>query len=440
MTLAAARMLVVQKYGGSSVATQERIHACAARCLATTAAGHRLLVVVSAMSGETNRLIALANALVRPDAETEHRGPYVPSAVRTPEHERELDQLVSTGEVVSAALLAMAIQRAGGHAVSLVGRQLGMQTDRSHGRAKIVGVDAARINAELDAGAIVVCAGFQGADDRGDITTLGRGGSDTSAVALAAALDADVCEILTDVDGVYTTDPRVVPTARKIDRISYEEMLELAGQGAKVLQIRSVELAMRYGVHVHVRTSFDDREGTMIVPEEPTMESTLVSGVALERNEAKITLVGVPDVPGVVARIFAAMAELDIVVDMIIQNAGAGGLADVTFTVPEAELDRAGAALAGVQFGAAPPEVRSDREICKISIVGLGMRTHAGVAAKAFALLAAEGINVQMVSTSEIKISVVVHERYGELALRALHDGFGLARDPQGSAAEGPAT
>ncbi len=421
-------MLVVQKYGGSSVANRERIHACAARCLATHAAGHRVLVVVSAMAGETNRLIALANGVVRPDADLSAtpRGSDVAPAVRTPEHERELDQLVATGEVVSAALVAMAIQTAGGKAVSLVGRQLGMHTDRSFGRAKIVGIDAARINAELDGGAIVVCAGFQGTDAKGDTTTLGRGGSDTSAVALAAALSADVCEILTDVDGVYTTDPRVVPTARKIARLSYEEMLELAGQGAKVLQIRSVELAMRYGVHIHVRTSFDDTAGTMIVPEEPAMESILVSGVALERNEAKVTLTGLPDVPGVVARIFSAMAELGIVVDMIIQNAGAGGLADVTFTVPEAELQRARDALDSIQFGDAPPVIHGDREICKISIVGLGMRTHAGVAAKAFALLAAEGINVQMVSTSEIKISVVVHERYGELALRVLHDGFGL--------------
>lgn len=421
-------MLVVQKYGGSSVATLERIHHCAARCLRTAREGHRLLVVVSAMSGETNRLIALANALG--GTESTSTGPYVAPTVRTPAHERELDQLVATGEVVSASLLAMAIQQAGGTAVSLVGRQLGMQTDRAFGRAKILGVDAARIHAELDAGAIVVCAGFQGTDAKGDTTTLGRGGSDTSAVALAAALSADVCEILTDVDGVYTTDPRIVPTARKLDRLCYEEMLELAGQGAKVLQIRSVELAMRYGVHVHVRTSFDDRPGTMIVPEEPDMESILVSGVALERNEAKVTLVGVPDVPGVVAKIFAVTAEQGIVVDMIIQNAGADGRADVTFTVPEAELERATAALGTVHFGDPAPTIASDRAICKISIVGLGMRTHAGVAAKAFAILAAEGINVQMVSTSEIKISVVVHERYGELALRALHDGFGLGAAP----------
>ncbi len=422
-------MLVVQKFGGSSLATLERIRHCAQRCVAVARDrdGDRVVVVVSAMSGETNRLIGVANALVQPEAHEVHRGPYVPSAVRTPEHERELDQLMATGEIVSAALLAMAIQGAGGRSLSLVGRQLGMQTDRSFGRAKILGVDTARILAELDAGSIVVCAGFQGTDAHGDTTTLGRGGSDTSAVALAAALGADVCEILTDVDGVYTTDPRVVATARKIERLSYEEMLELAGQGAKVLQIRSVELAMRYGVHIHVRTSLDDRPGTMIVPEEPAMESILVSGVALERNEAKVTLLGVPDVPGVVATIFAAMAALDIIVDMIIQNAGADGRADVTFTVPEGELDRATAALATVQFGERPPTITSDREICKISIVGLGMRTHAGVAAKAFGLLAAEGINVQMVSTSEIKISVVVHERYGELALRALHDGFGLA-------------
>ncbi|MBC8067455.1 MAG: aspartate kinase [Deltaproteobacteria bacterium] len=419
-------MLVVCKFGGSSVATLERIAHCAQRCVAVAARGDRLLVVVSAMSGETNRLIALANALVDPEGQAASTGPYVASAVRTAEHERELDQLVATGEVVSASLLAMAIQRAGGQAISLVGPQLGMHTDRAFGRARILGVDGDRIARELERGNIVVCAGFQGTNDQGDTTTLGRGGSDTSAVALAAALGADVCEILTDVDGVYTTDPRIVPTARKIARLSYEEMLELAGLGAKVLQIRSVELAMRYGVHVHVCTSFTDAPGTMIVPEEPHMEAVLISGVALERNEAKVTLAGVPDVPGVVAKIFTAIAELGVVVDVIIQNAGANGRADVSFTVPEAELDRAAAAITELRLGADAPSVVTDREICKISIVGLGMRTHAGVAAKAFSLLAAEGINVQMVSTSEIKISVVVHERYGELALRALHDGFAL--------------
>jgi aspartate kinase len=423
-------MLVVSKYGGSSVATLERVVQCARRCVAVTARGDRLLVVVSAMSGETNRLIAMANSVVFPEGEASHKGPYVASAKRTAEHERELDQLMATGEMVSASLLAMAIQQAGGRALSLVGPQLGMQTDRAFGRARILGVDGERIARELARGQIVVCAGFQGTDPEGDTTTLGRGGSDTSAVALAAALGADVCEILTDVDGVYTTDPRIVPNARKIDRLSYEEMLELAGQGAKVLQIRSVELAMRYRVHVHVCTSFAQTPGTMIVPEEPHMEAVLISGVALERNEAKLTLTGVPDVPGVVAKIFTAIAELGIVVDMIIQNAGANGRADVSFTVPEAELDRAAAAITELRLGADAPQMVTDREICKISIVGLGMRTHAGVAAKAFSLLAAEGINVQMVSTSEIKISVVVHERYGELALRALHDGFALGGDP----------
>jgi len=423
-------MLLLLKFGGSSVATLERIRSCAQRCLRVAAEGHRVVVVVSAMSGETNRLIALANELVSGATTGTHKGPYVAPTKRTPEHERELDQLVATGEVVSAALLAMAIQDEGGAAVSLVGRQLGLRTDRAFGRARILGIDGERIERELASGHVVVCAGFQGVDAEGDITTLGRGGSDTSAVALAAALRVDVCEILTDVDGVYTTDPRVVPTARKIDRISYEEMLELASLGAKVLQIRSVELAMRYGVRVHVRTSFDEREGTLIVPEEPQMESILVSGVALERNEAKVTLVGVPDVPGVVAKIFAITAELGIVVDMIIQNAGAHGHTDVTFTVPENELDRARSAIEELRFADVAPTVVTDREICKISIVGLGMRTHAGVAAKAFALLAGESINVQMVSTSEIKISVVVHERYGELALRVLHDGFGLSEPP----------
>jgi aspartate kinase len=429
-------MRMLLKFGGSSVATLERIRSCAQRCLRVAGEGHHVVVVVSAISGETNRLIALANELVHGKVHDASKGPYVAPAKRTPEHERELDQLVATGEVVSASLLAMAIQDEGGAAVSLVGRQLGLRTDRAFGRARILGIDGERIELELARGRVVVCAGFQGVDAEGDITTLGRGGSDTSAVALAAALRVDVCEILTDVDGVYTTDPRVVPNARKIDRISYEEMLELASLGAKVLQIRSVELAMRYGVRVHVRTSFDDREGTLIVPEEPQMESILVSGVALERNEAKVTLVGVPDVPGVVAKIFATMAELGIVVDMIIQNAGARGHTDVTFTVPQNELDRARTAIEELawppefRFADAAPSVVTDPEICKISIVGLGMRTHAGVAAKAFALLAGESINVQMVSTSEIKISVVVHERYGELALRVLHDGFGLGDPP----------
>ncbi len=435
-------MLVLQKYGGSSVADLERIRACARRCLGVVAAGHQLVVIVSAMSGETNRLIALANALVEPErlgapSPARAKGPYVAAARRSAIHDRELDQLVATGEKVSAALLAMAIDAEGGQAVSLVGHQLGMKTDRNFTRARITHIDHERIRRELDAGRVVVCAGFQGIDEAGDITTLGRGGSDTSAVAFAAAMNADVCEILTDVDGVFTTDPRLVSHARKIDRLSYEEMLELAALGAKVLVSRSVELAMKHGVVVHVRSSLHDGPGTFIVPEEPSMEDIVVSAVALDRNEAKVTLTRVPDVPGTVAALFEQLGEAGIVVDMIIQNAAHDGHTDVTFTVPEAELERAKALLDGLSLpqGARPAAILTDPEICKVSVVGVGMRSHAGVAAKTFRLLAAEGINIQMVSTSEIKISVVVSERYGELALRCLHDGFGLheAAAPSGA-------
>lgn len=426
-------MLVLQKYGGSSVADLERIRACARRCVAVTEQGHRLVVVVSAMAGETNRLIALANDLVSPRVEggPSGRGPYVAAAKRTPEFDRELDQLVSTGEKVSAALLAMAIHEAGGRAVSLVGHQLGLKTDRNFTRAKIQSISRTRLSDELEAGRVVVCAGFQGVDERGDITTLGRGGSDTSAVALAAALGADVCEILTDVDGVYTTDPRIVSDARKIDRLSYDEMLELASLGAKVLQIRSVGFARKFGVKVHVRSSLNLNEGTWIVPPDEAMESVVVSGVALDRNEAKVTLVGVPDVPGTIAKVFGPLASAGIMVDMIIQNVSHDGRTDITFTVGEADLSRAVELLDGLELADATPlRVETDADVCKISIVGLGMRSHATVAAKVFDILAREGINVQMVSNSEIKVSVVVHERYGELALRALHEGFGLHLDP----------
>lgn len=428
-------MLVLQKYGGTSVADLDRIRACARRCLGVVEAGHQLVVIVSAMAGETNRLIALANAVGSEPEGSAGRpggGPYVAAAKHSPEHDRELDQLVATGEKVSAALLAMAIVDAGGHAVSLVGHQLGMHTDRNFTRARITHIDQDRIRRELDAGRVVVCAGFQGIDEAGDITTLGRGGSDTSAVAFAAAMRADVCEILTDVDGVYTTDPRLVSHARKIDRISYEEMLELSALGAKVLVSRSVELAMKHRVPVHVRSSLHEGPGTFIVPEEPSMEDVVVSAVALDRNEAKVTLTRVPDVPGTVAALFRALGEAGIVVDMIIQNAAHDGHTDVTFTVPEAELSRAQQLLSGMTLpqGARPAAILTDPAICKVSVVGVGMRSHAGVAARTFELLAAEGINIQMVSTSEIKISLVVGERYGELALRCLHDGFGLGRGP----------
>lgn len=433
-------MLIVQKYGGSSVATLERIRNCAERVLKTQQAGHDVVVVVSAMAGETNRLISLANELVAgaaSDKPSPGKGPYV-AVERAGDraHERELDQLVSTGENVSASLLAMAIGAAGGRSVSLVGHQIGLQTDGAYTNARILGFSHGRIRNELAAGKVVVCAGFQGLDASGNITTLGRGGSDTSAVALAAALKADACEILTDVDGVYTSDPRIEPRARKIPRITYEEMLELASLGAKVLQIRSVEFAMKFGVPVHVRSSLNDSEGTWIVSEQQSLESAVVTGVALDRNEAKVTLTQVPDVPGTIASVFGKLAAADIVVDMIIQNASRGGITDVTFTVPENDLKRAVAVLRNIQLpGAGPIDVLSDPEICKISIVGVGMRTHAGVAAKAFEILGRENINIQMVSTSEIKVSVVVHERYGELALRALHAGFGLHEGASSSAA-----
>ena len=424
-------MLVVQKYGGTSVADLTRIRSCAERTLGLVREGHRVVVVVSAMAGETNRLIAMANEIVGFDGAG--RGPYVAHAkAGDPAHERELDQLQATGEQVSAALFAMAVQSLGGDAVSLVGPQIGMVTDGAYTRARIRGIRRDRIERELAAGRVVVAAGFQGADERGDITTLGRGGSDTSAVALAAALRADVCEILTDVDGVYTTDPRIVPTARKVDRITHEEMIELASLGAKVLQIRSVAFARRFGVPVHVRSSLHQGKGTWIVPESPDMEAPVVSGLALDRNEAKVTVEGVPDVPGTVAAIFGALGDAEIVVDMIIQNASRAGVTDVTFTVPEQDVARAASILETVRIDGQALAVATDPRICKISIVGLGMRTHAGVAAHAFRALAAEKINVEMVSTSEIKVSVVVHERYGELALRTLHDAFGLGDGDEG--------
>jgi aspartate kinase len=430
-------MLIVQKFGGSSVGTLERIRACAQRCLDAQRQGDDLVVVVSAMAGETNRLIKLANrlrALGRAEEEGEGKGPYVAvDGAGDPIHERELDQLVSTGENVSAALLAMAIHDLGGQAISLVGHQIGMITDRTYTNARIKELRGDRIRREVGAGKIVVCAGFQGLDADGNITTLGRGGSDTSAVALAAAIGADVCEIYTDVDGVYTTDPRIEPKARKIAEITCEEMLELASLGAKVLQIRSVAFAMKYGVAVHVRSSLNHNEGTWIVSEYRSMEAPVVVGLALDRNEAKVTLTNVPDVPGVAAMVFNRMAEAGVVVDMIIQNASRDGTTDLTFTVPENDLERSVKELGSLDFPRREElTIVSDPEICKISIVGVGMRSHSGVAAKAFQILATEGINIHMVSTSEIKVSVVVQERYGELALRALHAGFGLDEGPSG--------
>jgi aspartate kinase len=398
--------LLVQKYGGTSVGSLERIRAVAERVERSRGNGRDLVVVVSAMAGETNRLIAMARELApRPAA-------------------RELDALVASGEQVSAALLAIALQQRGVPARSFLGHQVRIETDDAFGRARIRRIDAEVLRNSIGRGEVAVVAGFQGVDVNQNITTLGRGGSDTSAVAVAAALKADVCEILTDVDGVYTTDPRICPQARKLDRISFDEMLELASLGAKVLQIRSVEFAKRYAVPVVVRSSFDDSRGTWVVPEEAGMEDILVSGVALDRDQAKITVRGVPDRPGLATQLFTPIARANIVVDMIIQNASAAGDTDMTFTVPRADFDRALPMVQEVAAAIGAGKVSSDTEVVKVSVVGLGMRSHAGVAARMFETLAAEGINIQMISTSEIKISVVIAAEAGERAVRALHRAF----------------
>lgn len=402
-------MLVVQKYGGTSVANLDRIRAVAERCLETQKQGNNVAVVVSAMSGETNRLLGLARELQEDG------------------NDREFDVIISTGEQVTCGLLALAIRAIGGSAQSFLGHQVKILTDSEHARARIRSIDASAISRCFDDGKIAVIAGFQGIDEDGNITTLGRGGSDTTAVAIAAALGADACEIYTDVDGVYTTDPRIVPAAQKIARISYEEMLELASLGAKVLQIRSVEFGMKYQVPIHVRSSFNKEPGTWVVPEEETMEQVLVSGVAMDRNEAKITLQQVPDISGVAAKIFSHLADAGVVVDMIIQNVSSDGSTDLTFTVPQLDRKRA----IDLMLDKAGDVCGSDRltyddDIAKISVVGVGMRSHSGVARRMFQILADESINIMMISTSEIKISCVIKEKYGELAVRALHDGFGL--------------
>ena len=401
------------KFGGTSVGNVDRIRNVARRCLATQAAGHDVVVIVSAMAGETNRLLGLA-----------HEFGEIPDA-------REMDALAATGEQVTSALTAMAIHQLGGQARSLLGHQVRVVTDSAFTKARIRTIDGSRITEVNKQGAIAVVAGFQGVDDAGNITTLGRGGSDTSAVAIAAAIGADVCEIFTDVDGVYTTDPNVCPLARKINKISYEEMLELASLGAKVLQIRSVEIAMKYGVPVHVRSSFSDAEGTLVTSEDKLdrdMERLVVAGVAYDKNEAKVTLREVQDTPGVVARIFGALADKNISVDMIIQNVSSGAATDVTFTVAKADLPRAKALIAEIGPAVGMKDFVVDDSIVKVSIVGVGMRSHAGIAAKMFSLLAGEGINIQAISTSEIKVSCIVAAKYTELAVRALHTGFGLDR------------
>jgi aspartate kinase len=403
--------LIVQKYGGTSVGGVERIQAVAQRVKRWRDQGNQVVVVVSAMSGETDRLIGLAKAIQdRP----------LP---------RELDVLLATGEQVTIALLAMALDQIGCPVRSYTGGQVHVLTDSAHNKARIREIDGARLQADLDAGRVVVVAGFQGVDEHGNITTLGRGGSDTSAVAVAAALHADECQIYTDVDGVYTTDPRVEPRARKLDRITFEEMLEMASLGSKVLQIRSVEFAGKYRVPLRVLSSFEEGEGTLISLEEDAVEQAVISGIAFARDEAKLTILGVPDQPGVAYKILGPIADANIEVDMIIQNIAADeATTDFTFTVHRNDYQRALEILKGTAQSLTARQVLGDDRIAKISIVGVGMRSHAGIASRMFAALAKEGINIRMISTSEIKISVVVDEKYLELGVRTLHSAFELER------------
>ena len=399
--------LVVQKYGGTSVGDADKIRNVASRVAETVKDGNQVAVVVSAMSGQTDHLVALARDL----------GGEVPNP-------REYDVLVSTGEQVTIALLSMALEQLGQPARSFTGWQMGMRTDGAHTRARIERVDTEVLRQTFERGEVAVLAGFQGIDADANITTLGRGGSDTTAVAVAAALDADVCEIYTDVEGVYTTDPRIVPAARKLERVSYDEMIEMASLGAKVLQIRSVRFAMRYGVPLHVRSSFERTTGTWVVPEEEVMEQLVVSGVTYNRNEAKIRVRGVKDVPGIAARVFTPLSADGVVVDMIIQNLSQDGATDLTFTVPRDAYNHSIDVTKQTCAELGAVAVDGDPEIAKISIVGLGMKDHAGVASRMFQVLADEGINIQLISTSEIKVSVVVEEKYTELAVRALHAAF----------------
>jgi aspartate kinase len=407
--------LIVQKYGGSSVADADKIKSVARR-VAAHAAEHRLVVVVSAMGKTTDALAGLA-----------HRITPAPDP-------RELDMLLATGEQVTIALLAMALHALGVKARSFTGAQVGMRTDGAHTKARITRIVADRVREALDAGEVAVVAGFQGLSERGEITTLGRGGSDLTAVAMAAALKADVCEIYTDVDGVYTADPNVVPDARKLDRITYDEMLELASLGAKVLQSRSVEFAKKYGVPVHVRSTFKPDPGTLVTREERGMEEVVVTGVTHDRGQAKISILRVPDRPGIAAQVFGAIAERNIVVDMIVQNISRDGYTDMSFTVPRADYPRAVQALEDVARKVGAQGVVHDERVAKVSIVGVGMRSHSGVAAKMFAVLSREGINIQMISTSEIAVSCVIEDKYAELAVRALHDAFELGREREGAA------
>lgn len=397
-------MLIVQKFGGTSVGTLERIEAVANRVIETKNSGADVVVVVSAMSGVTNQLVEYSEYF------SKH-----PDGIAT-------DMLLSSGEQVTTALLTIALNAKGYACVGLTGAMAGIMTDDVHTKARIEKIDTTRLKAELKAGRIVVVAGFQGIDDKGDITTLGRGGSDLSAVALAGALEADLCEIFTDVDGVYTTDPRIEKKAKKLEKISYDEMLELASAGAKVLQNRSVELAKKLNVKLITRSSFNHNEGTLIAKED-NMEAVLVSGIALDKNQARVTLRGVVDKPGIAAEIFTALAHQNINVDMIIQNVGHDGTTNLGFTVPQNELDLAKETM---QKLSAAKHVEYDDAIVKVSVIGVGMKSHSGVACLAFETLAKEGINIQMISTSEIKISMIVDQKYGELAVRVLHDAYKL--------------
>jgi aspartate kinase len=409
--MASAMALYVQKYGGSSVANTEKIKGVARRVVETAKGGDRVVVVVSAMGKTTDGLIRLAQDV------TPNPG------------ERELDMLLATGEQVSIALLAMAIDALGHPARSFTGDQAGIRTDAAHTRARIVGIDAEKVQRALDDGRVAIVAGFQGVTDADDITTLGRGGSDLTAVALAAALAADVCEIYTDVDGVYTADPNIVPDARKLSRVSYDEMLEMASLGARVLQSRSVEFAKKYGVPLHVRSTFKADPGTLVTMEDRNMEAVVVTGVTHDRGQAKVSILRVPDRPGIASRVFGSLGTQNIIVDMIVQNISRDGYTDISFTLTRGDRVRAEQVLGDVAREVGAQGVAADDRVAKISIVGVGMRSHAGVAARMFDTLSKEGVNIQMISTSEIAVSCVIEDKYTELAVRALHDAFELGKE-----------
>lgn len=403
--------LVVHKYGGTSVGSIEKIKNVAKKVAKVRDEGNDVIVVVSAMSGETNKLVAMANEMASmPD-------------------EREYDALISTGEQITSTLLAMALNSMGYPAVSFQGYQIKIVTDSAFTKARIQRIDADNLRKELKAGKIITVSGFQGVDEAGNVTTLGRGGSDTTAVAIAAALKADECIIYTDVDGVYTTDPNICPNARKLDRVTYEEMLEMASLGAKVLQIRSVEFGMKYNVPIRVKSTFVENEGTLVTKEEDKVEAPLVSGVAYDKNEAKITVVGIPDRPGIASKLFTPISEANINVDMIVQNISAEGHTDLTFTVPKSDFKKALEIVKKIAKDIEARNVVADENIAKVSVIGVGMRSHSGIAAKMFDLLSKEGINIMMISTSEIKVSCVIDTKYTELAVRVLHDGFGLGKE-----------